>query len=122
LLQHHAPDAFVRLVLPGSRAFDLKHRGGLREEIVELVAGGSVFEVLAVLSGEEWEGALQIRAQGKTRAGNDAVSTLSKRREDAQKRGFGRMKERIVRPRGQIGDGFENLLALTRQACGDIGG
>jgi len=32
------------------------------------------------------------------------------------------MKERIACMRGQIGDGFENLFALTRQACGDFGG
>jgi hypothetical protein len=83
LLHDHAPDAFVRLVLPGSRAFNLKNRGGLREEIVELVAGGSVFEVVTVLGCEEWERALQIRVQGKTCVGDDAVSTLSKRREDA---------------------------------------
>jgi len=50
---------------------------------VELVAGGSVFEVVAVLGCEEWERALQIRVQGKTCVGDDAVSTLSKRREDA---------------------------------------
>jgi hypothetical protein len=67
---------------------------------VELVAGGSVFEVVAVLGCEEWEGALQIGAQGKTCVGNDAVSTLGERREDAQERGLGRMKERIARVRG----------------------
>jgi hypothetical protein len=50
---------------------------------VELVAGGSVFEVVAVLGGEEWERALQIRVQRETGAGDDAVSTLSEWREDA---------------------------------------
>jgi len=113
LLDDHAPDAFVRLVLPGSRTFNLKNSGGLGEEILELAAGGSVFEIVAVLGCEKWERALQIRAQGKTRVGDDAVSTLGERREDAQKRWFGRMKERIACVRGQISDGFENLFALT---------
>jgi hypothetical protein len=67
---------------------------------VELVAGGSVLEVVAVLGGEEWERALQIRVQRETGVGDDAVSTLGQWREDAQKRQFGRMKERIACERG----------------------
>ena len=54
--------------------------------------------------------------------GDNAVGTFSERREDAQEWGLGRMKERIMCVRGQSSDGFENLLALTWQAGGDIGG
>lgn len=69
----------------------------------------------------EWEGALQIRAQGKTRVGDDAIRALSERREDAQERGFGRMKERIVRAGGKSGDNFQNLFALAGKIRGDLG-
>ena len=69
----------------------------------------------------EWERALQVSAESETGDSDDSVSTFSERREDAQKRGFGRMKERIVRAGGESGDSFQNLVALSGKSGGDIG-
>ena len=73
---------------------------------MELVARGSVFEVVAILGGEEWKRALEIRAQSQTGMGNNSVRTFSEWREDAQNWIFRGMKQGIVRAGGQSGDGF----------------
>ena len=115
LLQHHAPGALVSGVFSGAGALHLKHRRGLCQQRVKFVAGSGVFEVVAVLGGEERQRALQVRAQGEAGVGHNAVRAFGQRREDAQQRGLGRIQLMIVRGGGQIRDGLENLLALARK-------
>ena len=114
LLQDHTPDALVGDVGLGVRAIDLKDRRGFGEKRVELVAGGVVFEVAAVLGGVKGEGALQIGAGGKSGAGDDAVRALGQRREDAQERRLGRIETAIVRGGDQMGDGLQRSARIGR--------
>ncbi len=64
---------------------------------------------------------MKVSAESKPGVGDDSISPFSERRKDAQKRGFGRMKERIVRAGGKSSDSFQNLVALSGKNSGDIG-
>ena len=64
---------------------------------------------------------MQVSAESEPGVGDDSIRTFSERRQDAQKRRFGRMKERIVRAKGENSDGFQNLVSLSGESGGDIG-
>jgi hypothetical protein len=120
LLKHDAPDSFIGNRIRAALAVDLKDRGGFGEQKLKFLARGFTGKVAAILLDVEWDRALQICAQGESGLGDDAITAFGKRRENAQKRRLGRMKKWIVRTEDQIGDGLENLFALSGQACNGI--